>query len=70
MASSKGEKEKDVLESAEENLASIRRTLAAIDDLNTRWKVRAPIPTRHGIANQPIPAYSVDLTRGTTVCIV
>ena len=33
------EKEKDVLEEAAENLASVRKTLAAIDDLTTRWEV-------------------------------
>ena len=33
------ERERDVMKEAEENLASARRTLAAIDDLNKRWKV-------------------------------
>ena len=32
-------KEKGTLESAEENLASIRSTLAALDGLNKRWEV-------------------------------
>lgn len=39
MATERKDGEKDVLQEAEENLASIRRTLAAIDDLNKRWKV-------------------------------
>lgn len=30
----------------EENLASVRRTLAAIDDLNDRWKVNIHLSTR------------------------
>ena len=33
-------KGKDNLESAEENLASLRGTLAELDSLNERWEVR------------------------------
>ena len=31
--------ERDVLKEAAENLASLKKTLAAIDDLNARWEV-------------------------------
>lgn len=33
-------KERDVMKEAEENLASVKSTLAAIDDLNKRWEVK------------------------------
>lgn len=33
------EKERDVMKEAAENLASVKDTLAAIDDLNKRWEV-------------------------------
>ena len=33
------EEERDVMKEAEENLASVKNTLAAIDDLYKRWEV-------------------------------
>lgn len=33
------ETERDVMKEAAENLASVKETLAAIDDLNARWEV-------------------------------
>lgn len=33
------EKERDVMKEAADNLASVKNTLAAIDDLNKRWEV-------------------------------
>lgn len=32
-------KERDVIKEAEDNLASVKATLAAIDDLSKRWEV-------------------------------
>lgn len=32
-------KERDVMKEAEDNLASVKATLAAIDDLSKRWEV-------------------------------
>ena len=34
------EKERDVMKEAAENLASVKETLAALDDLNKRWEVK------------------------------
>ena len=34
------DEERDVIKEAADNLASVRNTLAAIDDLNARWEVR------------------------------
>lgn len=36
------EKERDVMKEAADNLASVKNTLAAIDDLSKRWEVAKP----------------------------
>ena len=38
--SAKGDTIDETLRNAEENLASLRRTIEAIDSLEARWKVR------------------------------
>ena len=68
------ERERDVMKEAAENLASVKKTLAAIDDLNKRWEVKKStcmIDSAHALHKTMYPPYidgSEELFRGYT-CI-